>query len=352
MPLRLDTLIGQTAAVEELAQRVAADRLPHALLFEGPDGVGKTTAAEALAGLLVCKSPDRLGACGRCPSCAKLDAGAHADVRRIRPNEKGNVVVDSIRELERQILLRPLEGLRKVALIPEAHRMTPGAQNALLKTLEEPPIGTYLVLVTDRPQQALLPTVLSRCQRVRFRPLSRDEVAQVMKREAKDRTADERDLLAALAEGSPGRALGLDLDGLLDRREQVQDLDERLDPRSPRAPIEAIDAAAELGRDRDALRALLDTWASWARDQALLASGLDDDALTHRDCASALRALAERRGLESALARADALLEARRQLDLPFNLNGVMVAEQTFLTLAGQLPLRRVPYHPNVGRGA
>src|SRR5262249_59177701 len=140
---------------------------------DGPDGVGKRRTAVALAQLLNCAAPrpsDGIGldACGSCPSCMRISRGVHSDVLVIVPGDTGAIKVDQVRDAIERAGYRPFEGRRRVVIIDEADRILVEAQNALLKTLEEPPSASMFVLVTSRPD-LLLPTVPSRCPKLRFR---------------------------------------------------------------------------------------------------------------------------------------------------------------------------------------
>lgn len=188
-------------------RHAAADRLPHALLFAGPDGVGKKSVALALSAWLQC-SGGAADACGTCSACRQVAAGTHPDLQlvSVAPGKK-EIGVDRIREVKRFVQLRPLHARCKVVVIDDAHRLTVAAQNALLKTLEEPPDHSFLVLIVNNPD-AMLPTVRSRCQRVHFSPLTPGAVVDVLVNVCGvDPTL--APALAALAEGSPGHALAL-----------------------------------------------------------------------------------------------------------------------------------------------
>ncbi len=190
-----------------LRAAVAQHRLPHALLFAGSDGVGKRSVALALVAWLQCDEGGA-DACGQCRSCRQLAAGSHPDVQLVTvASGKKEIGVERAREVKRFTQLQPLRGKIKVALIDDAHMLTVAAQNALLKTLEEPPDHSLLILISHSPD-ALLPTVRSRCQRVQFAPLPSDIVVAILTDDhGLDPSAARQ--LAALAEGSPGRALAL-----------------------------------------------------------------------------------------------------------------------------------------------
>jgi len=190
-----------------LRAAVRAGRLPHALLFAGADGIGKRSVALALAAWSQCEVGGD-DACGSCAACRQVAAGTHPDVQVVGVAAgKKEIGVERARDVKRFVQLRPLRDRFKLAIIDDAHMLTVAAQNALLKTLEEPPPRSCLILVANNPD-ALLPTVRSRCQRVLFAPLPRTAVAAVLT-ERLGLAAAVADRLAAVAEGSPGRALVL-----------------------------------------------------------------------------------------------------------------------------------------------
>lgn len=335
----LSDICGQWPAVARLKALLSADRVPHALLLEGPDGVGKARAARALAGVLLCGArPDPTIACGRCPACAKLAADSHADLTWVTTDAR-NIKVSEIREAERALHLRPLEGARKVVVFEDVHRVTIEGQNALLKTLEEPPGTTHLILTTSRIRW-LVPTVVSRCQRVAFGPIPEADL-QATLRDQDGLDPDAARLVAALAHGSLGNARAYDVETLVARRDHVAALDAQLDPASGAGVGGALRAAQDLASDRAELAALLDLWVVWLRDQLLCSLGVEEPAAS-ADRHSDLTRLAAR-GPAQILERARSILEARRQVDLPYNLNAQMIAEQLCLTLAGHGRMVPVP---------
>ncbi|MFN4243997.1 MAG: hypothetical protein ACK4PI_12275 [Tepidisphaerales bacterium] len=227
----LDAIFGQDAAVSWLRSAVSAGRLPHGLLFSGPAGVGKGTTALALAGLLLCRQPrttPALDRCGRCDSCVLLDAETHPDYRRVYRQlirlEKDAKARDLSVDVIRDHLLIPASrtsqlGRGKVFVVEEAERMSRAAQNALLKTLEEPAPDTVIVLLTDTPG-ALLPTVRSRCQPLWFRPLPDELMLAELERRGVPRATAES--AVRLADGSLGTALRYVEDDLLPLIDELQ----------------------------------------------------------------------------------------------------------------------------------
>ena len=168
-------IVGQSAAVALLRRAIAADRMAHAYAFVGPSGVGRRLAAVAFGQAALCAAEG----CGTCATCRRVAAGQHPDCHMITPtpprdNPKGApmIRIEEVRELERMAALAPHEASRKVFILDDADRMTLPTAQALLKTLEEPPPRTHLVMIIANPR-ALPPTLMSRCQRVRFGPLGR-----------------------------------------------------------------------------------------------------------------------------------------------------------------------------------
>ena len=206
MPFR--DLVGHRRLVELLSRSVERDSLPPSLIFSGPEGVGKRLAATAVAEAINCLRPERgrmFDACGRCPACRRIGRGVHPDVLGLGPDDSGSIKIEQAREIIDRAAYRPFEGRRRVVIVDPADALGVPAQNALLKTLEEPPSASIFILVTARPD-ALLPTVRSRCPRLRFGPLSPAEVAGVLI--ARHGMADEEARArAAVADGSLGRAL-------------------------------------------------------------------------------------------------------------------------------------------------
>ena len=189
------------ANIEGLMRSVKAGRIVHAVLLTGPRGTGKRTAARAVAQALLCVGED--APCGKCAGCKQFLAGSHPDAHIIATDAR-SISVDEIRALRDALALRPFEGARHVVIIEQAEKMTAQAQNALLKTLEEPVGEVVFLLITDQPG-AMLSTIVSRCRRLRFAPLDVEACARVLC----DRGIEpaRARLSAGAAQGSVGRAL-------------------------------------------------------------------------------------------------------------------------------------------------
>ena len=210
-------------ARSRLETAVAGGRLPHALLLHGPEGVGKERFAAVLAGALLCsRRGTALVPCGECADCSLSHAGSHPDLHWLRvPEDRKSIGVDAVREACEQLGMTSLRGGYRVAIVSPAHAMTANAQNALLKTLEEPSPRTLLVLVTSQPSR-LLPTLRSRCQRVE---IARPAAAPALQWLGAELNATPAAGLLDLAGGAPLRAaalaphfasLELQMTGLLD----------------------------------------------------------------------------------------------------------------------------------------
>jgi DNA polymerase-3 subunit delta' len=305
--INLSGVIGQARAVEHVRRMLASGKLPHGLIFVGPPGVGKCTTAVALAQALNCETKPNVG-CTECVPCRKLASGVHPDLSILKPAGAGNVLsIEAIRELAARLAFPPHEARARVVVIEDADRMTPGAANAFLKTLEEPPGRTHFVLVTAAPD-LLLVTILSRCQRVRFAPLDGASVSRILA--AAGITEDRARAAARLAGGSITRASEL-ADG--DRLERC-----RTRVRAMIAAVRAggfktaVDAASELAQAKEEIAPTLALLALWYRDAAAVAAGAPVEVLAHGDAIDALRA---EHGDAGALARKTAaVLEAQTAL--------------------------------------
>lgn len=210
----------QAAIWEALAARLAEGRLPHALLFAGPAGVGKRHLADLLALSLLCEHPaGGTSACGECHACRLFAAGNHPDYLHLRPEEeKRTIGIDQIRELATFITLKSHYGSHKVVVLEPADAMTPAAANALLKTLEEPTPGSFLILCSDQPA-SLLATIRSRCQKQLFTPVAEPLALPWLREQLPDPA--QAGLLHALSGGLPLKAVALAEEGRLDYRAAV-----------------------------------------------------------------------------------------------------------------------------------
>ncbi len=217
-------ILGQSSVLLYLTRSLAADRLATSFLFAGPEGTGKRTTSAAFAEALFClekkmtEDSDNLGGCGTCESCQKIKKASHPDVLflnaetqaamlREKPEAQRSVKIEAIREVDKFLQLKPLEGRHRLTVIEEADTMSTDAANALLKTLEEPPANGRLILLV-KDARALPMTILSRCAVLRFRPLPETEIAQWLHKE-KGIPAEEAIEAAAASNGSLSKAIKL-----------------------------------------------------------------------------------------------------------------------------------------------
>lgn len=283
MPFR--EIAGHDHLKELIARAAARGSLPPSLIFAGPSGVGKSMMALALAQFVNCLSPAAEDACGECTSCRRIVRAVHADLLRIEPGDTGSIKTEQIREAIERAAYRPFEGRRRVVIIDRAEQMIVNAQDAILKTLEEPPNASTFILVTDTPD-LLLPTIRSRCQRLRFGRLSPADVAEVLMR---SHGYDEPDARAAasLSDGSVGKALEEGSEDFVDARNAALQLLETVADGPPPARrimgAMALPGASRGKADREALGQSLKALSSILRDLGALTAQADDRSLANAD---------------------------------------------------------------------
>ena len=178
--MNLASIRGHAEAIARLRRALGADRLGGAYLLSGLHGVGKRSLAHAFATRVLCEASTRDDACGDCAQCVRVHAGTHPDLQIVeRAAERRDIGVEQARALTRWLMLRPLMAVRKVVIVDGAETLSVPAQNALQKTLEEPP-GRSVLLLTATTPALLLPTVRSRCQHVRLEPLPDADVEAIL----------------------------------------------------------------------------------------------------------------------------------------------------------------------------
>jgi DNA polymerase-3 subunit delta' len=335
--MRFSDILGQERAWHFLKQVMATKKMPHAYLFTGIPGIGKKTAAQALALALNCVSPQQGDACGSCASCRKILSGNAPDFRFIQPD--GNKIkIDQIRELNRELSFAPLSARYRVFVICRSEVMTPEAANAFLKTLEEPPPGNIFVLTASEPLD-LLPTVVSRCQAVSFQPLPRTVVAGWIG-EKKGLSESDADIIAGLSGGSLGRALNMAESEFLETRGKWLARIAKL-PTFPRE--KALGAAFKWAEElkisdvrsepekRSGPSVVLDIWKSWYRDLLVSKAEEQEHALMNSDFSENLKKMSKSFTIKN-LGWSFHLID-RAQVDLLENRNSALVLEHLVLRL-------------------
>ncbi len=318
-------IIGHEWAASLLEQHIARGEMRHAYLLCGPPGVGRRTLALRFAQALNCPQPPHPGvSCGVCRTCDQINRMQQADLSIVQVLEDANTIkVEQIRELQRSLSLSPYSARYRVALLLDFEQATPSAQNALLKTLEEAPEKVVLLLTAGSPE-VLLPTIVSRCEVMRLRPLSADALQDALIERGAD--PERARLLAHLSGGRPGYALNLQSESGLDdqRKHWLNELVRLLASRR----LEKFQAAEALAKDREQLRQVLLIWLSFWRDLLLCCAG-SAAPLTNLDYEPVLRAAAEQIDLACARARTADLEQALQDLDA--NLNPRLLTEVLLL---------------------
>lgn len=296
-------VLGHEKPLEQLKRAIRNDRVAHSYLFWGSEGIGKKRVALQFAKALNCLADGTTGeeACDRCISCRKVDHHLHPDILLIEP-ENQTIKKEQVLQMQKDLSYRPYEGRRRVCILTAVDRMAPNMSNTLLKTLEEPPLHTVLILLANHPR-FLLPTILSRCQTIRFTPLPVSLVSRWLV-DQKGLEEPEAHLLASLSEGSPGKALEL--------RENVAEI--------PREELlknwvglktfsfEKIERRIEsLPSQRDHLILVLEVARTLLRDLILGKALNDRSKLIHTDLSEEMEALSSRWTLPALLKRLDAV---------------------------------------------
>jgi DNA polymerase-3 subunit delta' len=320
--MSLSEVQAQPRAVAALTKSLASGHVHHAWCFIGPEGVGKELAAVGLAQALTCPEKPDVG-CGVCSSCQRVLRRNHPDVTWVLTEDEQvsrgimgrgdfdhtpsrDIKVEQVRALGERLAFRALESKHKIALLVDAHAMNQQAQNALLKTLEEPPRGTVLVLITSMPDK-LLPTIRSRCAKAQFGPLPEDFLVEKVTAKRKI----ERELavqVSRLAGGSLSRALEMDLKGLTKRKEIIEAFEalKRDDARGWLAFAETY------GDGRVEAEDALDVLQVWLRDVVAAQAGATS--LINSDLAELAKVAAAKEGAPAILRRMTVLEEAKNAI--------------------------------------
>jgi len=366
--ISFNSFVGNSRAVDVLKRAIAQDRLPHAMIFAGPEGVGKCTLALLTAQALNCLSPKDGDACGRCLPCQRImgiiesrhkscengesfcgvcpvcvaRGKSHPDIHLIEPEKKTVIEIERVRSLISEVAFQPLEARYRVMILDPAERMKIEAHNALLKTLEEPPSRTIIILVTTNPY-SLLETIRSRARILNFGEIPREEIIRYMTQMAGQSTADAQ-LAAAFSNGSLAVAMDFDTTEYRDVREQAWQFVKMLlgrgnftDASALVAKVAKKSAGDEASgkttksakKDKGGFPAWLESVSALLQD--VYYSGLDDGRIGNRELFEEIRML-RRKTRQSRLIQA---IEGLRKLknDLQYNVNKQIALEALFIKL-------------------
>jgi len=242
---------GQPKALRLLRRALENKRLAHAYLFSGPEGVGKATAAKAMAAVLFCRQDMHSAPCGTCPGCLKFAGGNHPDFLHVIP-QGAAIKIDQVREVKKTLGFPPLEAGSRIILIEDVHTMRREAANSLLKLLEEPPPGNILLLTADEAEP-LLPTILSRCQVIPFYPLPLETAAEIIRQQNPELDQTKSIMLATLTNGCPGLSLAINGEEVVRLRQEIIDLLLRQEENDGEAIESALLLAARAAELKDGL---------------------------------------------------------------------------------------------------
>lgn len=330
-------VIGHDRQKGVLAKSAIDGSVAHAYIFAGPEGIGKKPVAAGFAKLLNCTAkhlPENIpdAECS-CVSCTKIDKGIHPDLIVIRFEGVKSIKVEQIREdIEDRIYLKPYEGKYKIVIVDEAERMSNSAQNAFLKTLEEPPPDSVIILITSEPN-SLLPTIRSRCRIIQFSPLPEELVLEFLLNNTEMSPGDAA-VAARVCDGSPGQALRLNADSLELRKEFILALSEL--SRDSASRITGLVEALPLGNsqeDFENLKLAFKFMSLWLRDIAMLKIGYGDDVISHPDIAGVSLEIAAKWAMDRIMAKQKHVEDTWRDISKA-NANKHLAMESLFIKLA------------------
>jgi DNA polymerase III subunit delta' len=326
---------GHDWAVEHLRKSIAHSRIRHAYLIVGSESIGKETLARSLAMTLNCTNEDENARpCGQCSTCKRIASGNHPDmIYSELDGTSGALKIEEIRNVTGKIALKPYEARYRIAILRDFDHARPQAQDALLKTLEEPPPQALMILLAPSTE-SVLPTIASRSQVIHLRPISTGVIHDVLVNE-KQVPEDQADLLARLSGGRMGWVMqALAEPSMLEQRTEALNLLENLIPMNR---AKRFEIAEDLSKDKLALYPLLELWQSYWRDVLLLCQGIGDNP-ANIDRLESLKQIASHTSADEALTA----IQATRTLlsSLSTNLNLRLGIEVMFLDYPG-LPHRQ-----------
>ena len=330
--MSFNNVLGQGQAKHILSQAISSSRLSHAYLFYGPESIGKKLLAVEFAKALNCTSSTPGEACGTCDSCRKIAERIHPDFFFLEPTKAtptardAALKIDDIRELQKKLGFLPYEGKTKVAVIDQVEKMNLQACNAFLKTLEEPPSSTILILITSNIYQ-LLPTLISRCQGIKFNPLPPEAIRKILQTQG-DEILDpaEVDLRVGRSKGQVSRALS---DEATQTSSYRQEMIRLIDQVSFKRMDLLFQWSKAMAKGSEPLSQILEEMLGVLRDLTFVKSGGSPDQLFNRDLLAELKSVAQRKRLAALLKMTEAVNQT--QYALSGNANAQLALETMLL---------------------
>ena len=326
-----ESIIEQDLPLRILNTFLQNGTIPHALLFTGIEGVGKESTALAFAMACNCAGEDSSTTrpqpdipCGICKSCRKIETGNHPDIIRVKPSGPF-IKIKQIRSLCQTLAMKPYEAKRRVVIITDAQAMNPAAGNAFLKMLEEPPLRTLLILVATHTSD-LLPTIVSRCQQIRFKPISRKRLETVLvERHGLD--PGDAMIISTMAGGSMSRALNMHRTHWISRRNWIIKEMGALSS----GPVNRLMAFSEkLSGNKDTLQDSLEVMKTWLRD--LVVGQMNPERIVNQDLAPEIQQDSQRMNIPELLDRIDTIQATQNAIQTGTNLR--LTLEAMVLKLA------------------
>jgi DNA polymerase-3 subunit delta' len=330
-------ITGHQKAIVLLTNSLKGDKLSHAYLLIGPAKVGKMTLAINLAQALNCDAGEK--PCSECTSCQRIFERKHSDVQIIGVGNRAEISIDQIRDMEHSATLKPFEGRNRVFIIDGAENLSSEAANCLLKTLEEPPPYVFIILLATS-ERFILPTVLSRCQKVELKPLPTSQVEDTLTKHWQA-SPERAKLLARFSAGRPGWAISALRDERIldDRAKRLSTLAQLAKQDRIERFTYATSLANQFSKNRETVRETLQIWMSWWRDLLLINGGCKTS-ITNVDLEDSLSQEASQYGLTGIKTFIDHLFQAIEALDR--NANPRLVLEALML----DIPTRKGGLNP------
>ena len=268
-------VIGQERAMSLFSKSLENNRVAHAYLIIGPDGIGKSIFAMHMAAALLCEGTEK--PCAHCNSCSKALKNLHPDIKLVEASKK-SIGIDEIRDFIDEMYLKPYEGEKKVFIIKGADTMTLQAQNAILKTLEEPPADSIIIMLAGK-HEGLLETILSRCQIIRLNRISAECAEDYLVKKGIDE--QKAKMAARLCDGIIGNALKYCDDTFINKRNELTDIAGKMVKGSV---TQSFELASYFMQNRDNIDEVFDMLAMWFRDIIVLKQVSDKDLIINKDC--------------------------------------------------------------------